>query len=122
MSIRPTPLAAPDHEAVKLATYRQVQRTHRIFADRLAATATRRRHCPHLTEAAVRGQPRIEDELAALTQTIRTLLRRPDVTPHDVVTDLWQTLLTHDPYHASLLGAVALMELAGGRPSPPPDH
>jgi DNA-binding XRE family transcriptional regulator len=108
--------AEPASEALKLAPYRQVQKINRVFADRLSTTAARRRRCPHMAERATHERTRIEHELEALTSTIRTLLRRPDFTPNDVFTDLWQTLLTHDPYHASFLSAAALTELARARP------
>jgi hypothetical protein len=110
----PRPLRA--NETLKLAPYRQIQRTNRVFADRLSTTAANPQRCPHMTEQAIRQQARIGDELAAVTDIIRTLLRRPDFTSHDVLTDLWQTLLTHDPYHASYLRAAALTELARTRP------
>jgi transcriptional regulator with XRE-family HTH domain len=106
----------PATEALKLAPYRQTQKTHRVFADRLSTTAAHRRRCPHMAETAAHQRTRIEHELEALTATIRTLQRRPDFTPNEVFTDLWQTLLTHDPYHASFLGAAALTELARTRP------
>jgi transcriptional regulator with XRE-family HTH domain len=109
---RPPKQPPPTQEQVGLIRYRQVQRTHRVFADRLSTTAARRQRCPHMTETAANQQTRIADELAALIETIRTLQRRDDFTPNDVLTDLWQTLLTHDPYHASFLNAAALVELA----------
>ncbi len=65
-----------------------------------------------MAEAAAHQRTRITDELAALTETIRILLRRRDFTTHDVLTDTWHTLLTQDSYHASLLSAAALLELA----------
>jgi hypothetical protein len=98
-----------------LAPYRQVQKINRTFADRLGTIAARRQRHPHMIETAVRQQARVEQELNALIETIRTLLGRPDFTPHDVLTDLWRTLLIHDPYHASFLSAAALMELAQER-------
>jgi DNA-binding XRE family transcriptional regulator len=102
----------PVSEALKLAPYRQVQKINRVFADRLSTTAASRRRCPYMAERAAHQRARIEHEIEALTSTIHTLLRRPDFSPDDVFTDLWQTLLTHDPYHASFLSAAALMALA----------
>lgn len=108
----PSEQPQPANEALKLAPYRQVQRTHRVFADRLSTTAARRHRCPHLGETAACQRTRIKDELTVLIETIRILLRRPDFTSHDVLIDLWQTLLAHDPYHSTLVSAAALIELS----------
>ncbi|GAA1042933.1 hypothetical protein GCM10009557_70120 [Virgisporangium ochraceum] len=87
----------------------------RAFADQLGAISVQGRRHPGMLAAAERNRPRVERELAALTDAVRILIRRTDFADPEIFTSVWQTLLRHDPRHAALLSAIAIVELASSR-------
>ncbi len=61
----------------------------------------------------------MRDDLASLLSVVRGLLDRDGFTEVQAVTDVWLTLLCHDPRQAAFAGATAIVQLAkrsGGEP------
>jgi hypothetical protein len=54
----------------------------------------------------------MRDDVARLLPIVRGLLDRDGFTEVEAVTDVWLTLLCHDPRRAAFAGATAIVELA----------
>jgi transcriptional regulator with XRE-family HTH domain len=87
----------------------------RVFADQLGAISVQARRHPEMLAAVERRRPRVERELAALTDAVRVLIRRTDFADPEIFAHVWQVLLRQDPRLAALLSAVAIVELARAR-------
>jgi hypothetical protein len=77
------------------------------------AVLNRRPPPPGLVAAAEQDYHTMRDELAALIPIVQALLAG-DLSEVEVVTDVWLTLRVQDPRAATLLGAVAVVQLAKG--------
>lgn len=67
---------------------------------------------PGLIAAAEQDYQARRNELATLLPIVRALLDRDGFAEVEAVTDVWLTLLYHDPKTAALLGAAAIVQLA----------
>ncbi len=73
---------------------------------------SRRPPPPGLIAAAEQDYHARRDELATLLPVVRALLNRDGFTEVEAVTDVWLTLLCHDPRAAAFVGATAIVQLA----------
>ena len=87
----------------------------RVFANQLGAISVQGRRSPEVLAAVERCRPRVERELAALTDAVRLLIRRTNFADPEIFANVWQTLLRQDPREGALLSAVAIVELARAR-------
>ena len=61
----------------------------------------------------------VRDDLSGLLAVVCELLNRDAFTEVEAVTDVWLTLLCHDPRQAAFAGATAIVQLAKNKKEHP---